>query len=274
MALTLRARRWSKQRIESKIQEISKILRIERFLNTRVTHLSGGEQQRVAIGRAIVREPDIFLLDEPLSNLDAKLRMGLRIELLELHKKLNTTSLYVTHDQTEALSMGEKILVLNNGLMQQYGTPEEIYYEPANKFVASFVGNPEMNFFRGVISLNANEVVIKLASMNLSFTKSSITDIDKIENNQRVILGIRPENLFLSSKSSQNTIPGKVDFQQSIGTDNYIFIYTEVGRIALKIKDDIPLIGSKVLVGFGNSKIYIFDADDLNNKILSALIIN
>lgn len=191
MAFGLKLKKMSKDQIDKKVKEAAQILEIEELLDRKPKQLSGGQRQRVALGRAIVRNAQVFLMDEPLSNLDAKLRVQMRSEIIQLHRRLDTTTIYVTHDQTEAMTMATRLVVMKDGYVQQIGTPREIYQKPVNKFVASFIGSPAMNFLDGKIK-NGNFVK---GDINLSFPDSKQGIVDQYEG-QEVTLGIRPEELI------------------------------------------------------------------------------
>lgn len=191
MGFGLKLAKVDKEEIKRKIHETAKILEIEELLDRKPKQLSGGQRQRVALGRAIIRNTNVFLMDEPLSNLDAKLRVQMRSEIIELHRRLNTTTIYVTHDQTEAMTMATRLVVMKDGFIQQIGTPREIYQHPVNKFVASFIGSPAMNFINGKIE-NGEFVRNKL---RVSFPKEKAEIVKKFEGRE-MILGIRPEELI------------------------------------------------------------------------------
>lgn len=202
IAFPLKVRKWKKEEIKRQASEIAKMLNLEEYLDRKPKELSGGQRQRVALGRAIVRNPSIFLFDEPLSNLDAKLRVQMRTEIIKLQKRLGITSVYVTHDQVEAMTMGTRLAVLNNGELQQFDTPDRIYNRPANRFVAGFIGSPQMNFFEGYYNPESNSFRLEEDDMSLKFNDP--IDNIKIKNSRRITLGIRPENLALADQSENN----------------------------------------------------------------------
>ena len=199
MAFSLKIRKQPKDEVDKKVHEAAKMLGIEHLLDRRPAALSGGQKQRVAIGSAIMRRPKAFLMDEPLSNLDAKLRAQMRVELAKLHKELKTTMIYVTHDQTEAMTLGTKIIVMKDGVVQQADTPEQIYRHPANKFVAGFIGSPSMNFFEAKVSALGEKKNKAVLSFGENQEKMVIIDgprgevLARSRNGQHVIMGIRPE---------------------------------------------------------------------------------
>ena len=188
IAFPLKMRGLSKVEIDKKVQEAAEILNLTELLNRKPKQLSGGQRQRVALGRAIVRNPKVFLMDEPLSNLDAKLRVQMRSEIKKLHERLQTTFIYVTHDQTEALTMGDRIVVLDKGVIQQVDEPEEIYYNPANTFVGGFIGSPSMNFIEA-------DIVDGSVSINNCSVRLSDEQLQLLNGRERVIIGIRPEKM-------------------------------------------------------------------------------
>jgi len=225
MAFGLKMRRLPKAEIDSRVRAASEILGLNSFLDRRPKALSGGQRQRVAVGRAIVRQPKLFLFDEPLSNLDATLRVSMRVELIKLHKRLKATMIYVTHDQVEAMSMGDRLIVLKDGVVQQIGTPLEIYNGPANQFVASFIGSPPMNFINcemiaqdGHFVINGDGLRMRLPADNSAALKTS-----GISGNIPVVLGIRPEDIsernVQSGNADDNLINARVDFLEPLGNE-------------------------------------------------------
>jgi len=206
----------SKGEIEGRVAEAARMLQIEPLLQRKPSQLSGGQRQRVAIGRAVVREPRIFLFDEPLSNLDAELRVQMRVELTELHARLGNTMIYVTHDQTEAMTMADKIVVLRDGLIEQVGPPLDLYNHPANRFVAGFIGSPAMNFLDATLSTSNAIDVDGLPTITLETSISSSSPGDKLS------IGIRPEHVHLA-ESSTSTIPATATGVEQLGSDSYLY---------------------------------------------------
>ena len=198
MAFALKLRKTPKDEIDRKVHEAAKVLDIEHLLNRKPKQLSGGQRQRVALGRAMVRDPAVFLLDEPLSNLDAKLRTQMRTEIIKLHQKLDTTFVYVTHDQTEAMTMGDRIVVMKGGEIQQADTPQTLYDHPCNLFVAGFIGSPQMNFMDAELGRDADGYKLTFADQSLHFAGS---DALSEYVGKTVVFGIRPENLHTSGES-------------------------------------------------------------------------
>ena len=222
MGFALKIAGTPKDEINRRVDEAARILDLEPYLERKPKALSGGHRQRVAMGRAIVRKPQVFLMDEPLSNLDAKLRVQTRTQIASLQRELGVTTVYVTHDQTEALTMGDRIAVLNNGLLQQVGTPQEMYERPANDFVAGFIGSPAMNL--GSFTVDGTNAILGPARVPLSqATLDALTPAD----GGKITIGFRPEGLEVVSETEENTIPIEVEFVEELGSDAYVY-----GRLA------------------------------------------
>ena len=218
MGFALKIAGTPKAEIEQRVKEAAKILGLTEYLDRKPKALSGGQRQRVAMGRAIVRKPKVFLMDEPLSNLDAKLRVQTRTQIASLQRSLGVTTVYVTHDQTEALTMGDRIAVLKDGILQQVGTPREMYDHPANEFVAGFIGSPAMNL--GRFHVKGNVATLGEAKIGLSpATVASITP----EDNDKVVIGFRPESLDVVSADDEQSIPVRLSFVEELGSDAYIY---------------------------------------------------
>ncbi len=248
LAFGLKLRKMPKKEIDSQVQRAAEILEINDYLNTKPKELSGGQRQRVALGRAIVRNPKVFLFDEPLSNLDAKLRVQMRAEIKKLHTELKTTMIYVTHDQVEAMTMGDRIVILKDGIIQQIGSPMDVYREPVNVFVGSFIGSPAMNFIDGKIE-NGSFVSGQL--------KTVISNSDKnLPADKAVVLGIRPEDIEIG----MGTINVEVLLTESLGSDT--IIHGTCNDTPIVIKQPALLRfnpGEKVTVSFNPEKIVLFD---------------
>ena len=227
MSFGLRLRKLPREKIESRVREAASILGIERLLDRKPKELSGGERQRVALGRAIVREPQVFLMDEPLSNIDAKLRVEMRAEIIKLQRRLGVTTFYVTHDQVEALSMGDRIVVMSKGKVQQVGTPKELYQNPNNLFVAGFIGSPSMNF----IPVQVTEKGTLSAGENFNVAPpGQLADAVRSKGLREVILGIRPEHLRLvGNGQTENPIPGVVDVVEPQGSTTILQVSVGAG---------------------------------------------
>ena len=218
MGFALKIAGVSKEKINQRVEEAARILDLEPYLDRKPKALSGGQRQRVAMGRAIVRKPQVFLMDEPLSNLDAKLRVQTRTQIASLQRELGVTTVYVTHDQTEALTMGDRIAVLAGGLLQQVGTPQEMYERPANEFVAGFIGSPAMNL--GTFTVDGEWAKIGPARVRLS---AATRDALVPEDGGKIKIGFRPEGLDVVDESVEDTIPVEVDFVEELGSDAYVY---------------------------------------------------
>jgi multiple sugar transport system ATP-binding protein len=255
MAFGLKLRKVPKSEIDKKVKEAAMILGIEDLLSRKPKQLSGGQRQRVALGRAIVRNPKVFLMDEPLSNLDAKLRVQMRAELSKLHKQLSTTFIYVTHDQVEAMTMGDRIAIFNNGVIQQLGKPTEIYNHPANKFVAGFIGNPPMNFLKCKVMLNEK----KLATDKF-FLELSDEQVKKLssEDGKQVYAGVRPEDFTISNE--KHGIKGSVELVETLGAENHVYLKIDNESIILKFPADISISEGETINAIPNiAKLHVFD---------------
>jgi multiple sugar transport system ATP-binding protein len=222
MAFSLEMRRRPKDEIKQRVKEAAEILGIEHLLGRKPKQLSGGQRQRVAVGRAIVRKPEVFLFDEPLSNLDAKLRVQTRLELKKLHERLATTAVYVTHDQVEAMTMGDRIVVMKDGLIQQVGSPLELYDEPANRFVGGFIGSPAMNFFNAELTGAADKVLLQAGAVQIELPVEKSSRLSAYQD-KSVIVGIRPEDLKTTPDHIEGkTIQGTVEVVEPIGNETYV----------------------------------------------------
>jgi multiple sugar transport system ATP-binding protein len=255
MGFALKLRKMSKQDIKDRVHKAAEILGIESMLTRKPKELSGGQRQRVALGRAIVRQPQVFLMDEPLSNLDAKLRVQMRAELIKLHRELQTTFVYVTHDQTEAMTMGTRICVMNNGLIQQVDTPAVIYNHPANKFVASFIGAPQMNFIPVTLTESEGQVVAKVGDAHLVLHSD---DRLKAYVGKTVDLGLRPENCLIG----QGGFKAVVELRELLGSETYL--YLKLGELSLiaRVSPDVDYgIGDTVEVSIKNDQYHVFDKE-------------
>lgn len=264
MAFGLMLRRYPKAEIEQRVREAARILGIEHLLDRKPKALSGGERQRVAVGRAIVRHPKVFLFDEPLSNLDAKLRVQMRAEINKLHNRLQSTMIYVTHDQVEAMTMGDRIVVMLGGVIQQIASPLELYHRPVNKFVAGFIGSPPMNFIEGEIygvngSLRFRDTQ---SGADLKVDPAHHTALDSYRN-KRVILGIRPENL--DENPSQTPIEGRsisarVEVVEPMGSEIYLYLAHGKQTLTARITSDRePAVDSMHVLDVVMEKAHFFD---------------
>ncbi|PSP93564.1 sugar ABC transporter ATP-binding protein [Halobacteriales archaeon QS_4_62_28] len=241
--------------IDARVNEAAKMMGISELLEKRPGTLSGGQQQRVALGRAIVRDPRVFLMDEPLSNLDAKLRIQMRAELETLQNKLGVTTIYVTHDQTEAMTMADRIAVLDDGKLQQIGTPLECYYKPANQFVAEFIGSPTMNFL--TVERSGNRLVHDA----FEFVVSNDT-VDLCGDRTALVMGLRPEDIDLGGDETTNAVSGIVEVIQPTGDDAYIDITIGDDTVTLDIDPEQSVgvsVGEEITVSFDEEGVYLFD---------------
>lgn len=262
MAMGLKLRKIPKKEIDSKIRYVAKLIKIEELLNRKPKALSGGQQQRVALGRAIVRNPNVFLMDEPLSNLDAKLRVQMRTEIIRLHNELATTFIYVTHDQTEAMTMGTKIVVMKDGLIQQVASPMEIYDNPVNTFVAGFIGTPQMNFIDIKISIDNENAYMKFGNEKLKLKSSKFLLIMKGQHDE-MILGIRPEHIHIEPIKNSIELIGVIDIIEHMGAETYIHIHVSDEKLVVKIPYEVnKKAGCKIKVFIDESKLYLFDKID------------
>ena len=241
MAFSLKLRKLPKNEIEAKVKDAARTLEIDELLDRKPKALSGGQRQRVAMGRAIVRNPQAFLMDEPLSNLDAKLRVQMRAELGELHSQLETTTLYVTHDQVEAMTMGDRVAVIRKGVLQQIDTPREIYLYPKNIFVAGFIGSPAMNFVYANIDVSGKETKLIFGDTEIvsSHAPKSLADF----NDQKIVLGIRPEafedSVYANDKEFTERINIDVSLLEQLGSDTYIHFYKDIPPVQTKAIEEI-----------------------------------
>ena len=226
MAFSLENRNRPRDEIKQRVQEAAEILGIEHLLSRKPKQLSGGQRQRVAVGRAIVRKPEVFLFDEPLSNLDAKLRVQTRLELKKLHERLATTAVYVTHDQIEAMTMGDRIVVMRDGLIQQIGSPLELYDTPANKFVAGFIGSPAMNFFDANLIRGGDGISLQADEVRIDLPAEISRQLADYSQNQ-IAVGLRPEDLTVSTEhDAGRTIQGAVEVVEPVGNETYVALNT------------------------------------------------
>ncbi len=272
MAFGLKLRKFNKEEIKNRVNEAAKILDLEAYLERKPKALSGGQRQRVAVGRAIVRKPKVFLFDEPLSNLDAKLRVQMRTEISKLHQRLEATMIYVTHDQTEAMTMGDKIVIMKDGIVNQVDTPLNLYNHPKNKFVAGFIGSPSMNFIKGTIFKNGNLTFkSEKGNLNLLLEKQYEKRLNSYLNKD-LWLGIRPEDIYDSDIVSASNNFAKIDVMLEVvePMGNEIFLYFPVDgeqfvcRIPAREK---PEAGTMKEVLLDINKLHFFDSETENALI-------
>lgn len=274
LAFALKLRKLKKTEIDKKVREAAEILDITDLLERKPKALSGGQRQRVAIGRAIVRHPQVFLMDEPLSNLDAKLRNQMRAEIIKLRQSVDTTFLYVTHDQTEAMTLGDRIVVMKDGYIQQVGTPQEVFDQPANVFVAGFIGTPQMNFFDARLEKTADTYEVSLNGAVVALPEN----IQVILKNKNVpvsdiTLGVRPENFELSNQSAVNVVSAVVDVSEMMGSEIYMHVKACDKDCVVRVATaDLPAdhrrgfaLGDKVGLTFDGARVHIFDRNTQSN---------
>ena len=266
MAFGLTLRKMPKAEIRQKVEEAAAILGIEHLLERKPKALSGGQRQRVALGRAMVRDPAVFLLDEPLSNLDAKLRNQMRTEIAKLHKRLGTTFVYVTHDQTEAMTMGDRIVVMKDGFIQQIDTPQNLYNKPCNLFVAGFIGTPQMNFVNGSIVKTENGYAAEFAGCRITLPESKCENISPLEGKE-VVFGIRPEDIPVAGDGPE-TIELRVDVAELMGAEMYLHCDLAGNKMIVRTPVlDGCKTDSILNVRFNMNKLHIFDKE--TEKVIS-----
>ena len=263
IAFGLKIRKMNAAAIDEEVARVAKLLQIEHLLKRKPGQLSGGQQQRVAMGRALARRPKIYLFDEPLSNLDAKLRVEMRTEMKLMHQRLKTTTVYVTHDQIEAMTLGDKVAVMKDGIIQQFGTPKQIYNDPANRFVASFIGSPPMNFIPVRVKRQADCLQAVLESgqsrceLPLALSDAGLED-------RELILGIRPEQIVLASNELTHlpTLRAEVQVVEPTGPDTLVFVNINNTKVCCRLApDSAPDSGQNLTLQFDSSKVLLFDAN-------------
>ena len=266
-------RKYTKSEIEEKVVATAKILDIEQYLKRKPKALSGGQRQRVALGRAIVRKPKVFLLDEPLSNLDAKLRANMRAEIIKLYEKLGTTFIYVTHDQIEAMTMGTRIVVMKDGFIQQIGAPQYLYDKPVNVFVAGFIGTPQMNFFRGRVFADGKVIFANNQQIVIPKTIFEQFDLEKIGDGLDIIMGIRPGDITVGEEYVKDvSVPAIVEVIEALGNETIIYANCDdqndrliensetMITASVKLKQN-PVRNQKIYLYFDTEKVHLFDAE-------------
>ncbi|MDO4618470.1 MAG: sn-glycerol-3-phosphate ABC transporter ATP-binding protein UgpC [Clostridia bacterium] len=261
MAFGLKLRKTPKDEIDKRVKEAAKILDIEHLLDRKPKALSGGQRQRVAMGRAIVRNPKVFLMDEPLSNLDAKLRVAMRTEIKKLHQRLKTTFIYVTHDQTEAMTMGSRIVVMKDGIIQQIDSPSNLYQKPVNVFVAGFIGSPQMNFMDAVVDkkqdgtyLVFGEEAVKVPGQKASLLNDYV--------GKEVVFGIRPEDLYEEGQGGDAVVSATVEVTEMMGAETYLYLKVADKAFTARVGQDSKAeAGDMVKVSIDTNKIHVFDKE-------------
>ncbi len=266
MAFGLKLRKTPKAEIKKRVTEAARILDIEHLLDRKPKALSGGQRQRVAMGRAIVREPKVFLMDEPLSNLDAKLRGQMRTEISKLHNKLQTTFIYVTHDQVEAMTLGTRIVVMKDGLIQQIDSPQELYEKPANIFVAGFIGSPPMNFIDATIQKDGDKVQLVFGGTTITLPEAKAKALDESYIGKTVVMGIRPENIHdeaaVQGLAPDCNVEADVEVTEMMGAETYLYVLVEgVQMIARVNPRNTAKAGDHISLNFDGNKIHLFDKE-------------
>ena len=256
IGLNLKISGTPKDQVDKKVLEVSRLLKLEDFLDRRPSQLSGGQRQRVAMGRAIVRDPAVFLFDEPLSNLDAKLRVQMRAEIKSLQSKVKKTSIYVTHDQIEAMTLADRVVIMNKGKIEQVGRPIELYENPVNIFVAGFIGSPAMNFVPGVAKVRGGKQFVSVAQDILV----DLGDRRGLADGQQVILGFRPEHLNFGSSAHQ--LAGTVDFVEPTGAQTHVSVTSGGANINVVVNGNfVASTGDSVALAYSPDRVYVFDAE-------------
>ena len=263
MAFSLKLRKESKEVIDQKVREAAEILDITQYLERKPKALSGGQRQRVAIGRAIVRDPAVFLMDEPLSNLDAKLRNQMRAEIIKLRERINTTFIYVTHDQTEAMTLGDRIVIMRDGYIQQIGTPQEVFNNPRNLFVAGFIGSPQMNYFDAQLVREGDKYFVEYGGIKVEMDAEKTARL--LGNNvqsQPVTLGVRPDHTAIT----ETGIKAKVDVSEMMGSSVHLHVTTDDGRDVVIIVPTVDMkgnfaMGDTVHFSFGGNVAHVFSKE-------------
>ena len=266
MAFSLKLRKMDKNEIDKKVREAAEILDITQYLDRKPKALSGGQRQRVAIGRAIVRDPAVFLMDEPLSNLDAKLRNQMRAEIIKLRQRINTTFVYVTHDQTEAMTLGDRIVIMKDGYIQQIGTPQEVFNHPYNLFVAGFIGTPQMNFFDGKLVREGDRFFVELENVKVELTGEKQTRLlEKDVQSQDITLGVRPEHTILTDDG----ISGTIDVSEMMGSSVHLHISAAGKDVVIVVPtagvESSYKMGDKVSFSFTGNVVHAFSKETGKN---------
>ncbi|NLY46608.1 MAG: sn-glycerol-3-phosphate ABC transporter ATP-binding protein UgpC [Tissierella sp.] len=266
LSFALSLRKIPKDIIDEKVRETAKILEIEELLNRKPKALSGGQRQRVALGRAMVRDPQAFLLDEPLSNLDAKLRASTRTEITKLHNRLETTFIYVTHDQVEAMTMADRIVVMKDGYIHQVGTPQELYKAPHNMFVAGFIGTPQMNFINTILNKDDSAYYVEIDNTKIYIPEDKFGTILDEYMRKELVLGIRSEDIVMVNDYSDrmDILNGVVDVSEHMGSEVFVYIDYNNKKIIAKFSTDIGTtikVNDNIQIVFKSQKIHLFDKD-------------
>lgn len=273
IAFPLKMRKETKRNIQEKVEKISKLLEISQLIDRKPKELSGGQMQRVALGRALVREPKVFLMDEPLSNLDAKMRAYMRTEIKKLQRKVGITTIYITHDQIEAMSMADRIAIMEHGLIQQVGTPQQVYSEPSNTFVAGFIGSPPMNFLECEVSRSNSHLLIEISGSLIKSESDALrNDFDRLYRKEqtrvKVTLGIRPRDITIGSdrRHSDLTMECVLSFVEMLGDETVLEV--NIGKNSMKVLTSSTMtdthqsfsVGQHVLIGISHEKLHFFNS--------------
>ncbi|GAK54484.1 sugar ABC transporter, ATP-binding protein [Candidatus Moduliflexus flocculans] len=268
MAFSLRARKYPEVEIKTRVENAANLLKINDFLKRLPKHLSGGQRQRVALGRAIVRKPKVFLMDEPLSNLDAKLRVHMRFELNKIHQQLEATTIYVTHDQIEALTLGDRLVLMKDGVIQQIGDPRTMYNRPANLFVAGFIGSPAMNFLTGILEAKDGALWLDMGTFQFKLPPRP----EKLDAyiDQNVIVGFRPEDILDKQRAAfateTNVVKAQIDVIEPIGSEELLYVSTgnqtfvaKIPELAVGFTEKRSLVEKEIELAFNMEKVHLFD---------------
>jgi multiple sugar transport system ATP-binding protein len=260
LAYPLKVRRLKKDEIKRRVTEVAEMIQISELLNRKPREISGGQRQRVALGRAIIREPAVFLMDEPLSNLDAKLRLHMRAELKRFQRDLETTTIYVTHDQAEAMTLADRVAIMSQGRLQQVGPPKEVYHRPANMFVAGFLGSPPMNFLKVDVQQEKGKLWLKSESVNLQAPATWVEDLSSSNHSRSIVLGVRPEKITVSPSQQPNSIPAEVYVVEDLGNERLVDLRVDGQVTVARIDGGLdPQIGDRVWITFGPDDAHLFD---------------
>jgi len=270
MAFSLRARKYPQDEIKEQVERTADLLRIREFLSRRPRHLSGGQRQRVALGRAIVRKPKVFLMDEPLSNLDAKLRVHMRFELNKIHQQLEATTIYVTHDQIEALTLGDRLVLMRDGIVQQIGDPRTMYNRPANTFVAGFIGSPSMNFLNGKLVAENGALWLDMQDFRLQIPSQEKNLDQYLDKN--IIIGFRPEDIVDKDRAGfanpGNVMKAQIDVIEPIGSEELLYVSSgkhifvaKIPEYSVGFLEKRALVEKEIELAFNMEKLHLFDKD-------------
>jgi len=261
MAFSLQLRGMPRAEVDKRVKTAAEVLGIGHLLERKPKEMSGGQRQRAALGRAMVRDPDVFLMDEPLSNLDAKLRVQMRVELVQLHRRVNTTTVYVTHDQIEAMTMGDRIVVMNEGAVQQIATPKELYDRPVNRFVAGFIGSPPMNFVSASLVREGDRVYAQRDDLKTLIPAALAVKLPTASRGE-IVLGMRPEDVRVANATTPQSASGRVDLVEQLGSEQIGVIAVGSQNLLMRTSADTPLAaGDGIALSFNDAKLHAFDPD-------------